>query len=251
MDWVRELGKDNRGSRPRCVLLTDGHPATVAQRLTDIVARQDVQIAFDDEWQPKGMMSVKETQLDKSLAGGREILPRPLRQQMREWWLAAESPARARTPNWDIASTCTISGRKGVLLVEAKAHTGELSEGDKCGAKGGNRVSIENALSEANTHLGSLTNGTWRLSPEHHYQLSNRFAWSWKLASLGIPVVLLYLGFVHVGGMSGSPFKSEADWRAALMKYARGIVEEACWEATLDVQGTSLLPLVRVVEQPF
>ena len=40
----------------------------------------------------------------------------------------------AKTPSWDIASTCTVSGMKGLLLVEAKEHSDELSEGDRCGA---------------------------------------------------------------------------------------------------------------------
>jgi hypothetical protein len=35
----------------------------------------------------------------------------------------------------------------------------------------------------------------WTLSRDSHYQLTNRFAWAWKLASMGVPVVLGYLGF--------------------------------------------------------
>ena len=34
----------------------------------------------------------------------------------------------------DIASTCTISGQAGILLVEAKAHSKELSSRDNAGA---------------------------------------------------------------------------------------------------------------------
>lgn len=83
------------------------------------------------------------------------------------------------------SDTCTISGKIGVLPVWAKAHGHELTEGDKCGAAGANRISIEQALREANTGLRTLTRGAWQLSSEHHYQLSNRFAWSWKIASLG------------------------------------------------------------------
>ena len=250
MEWLNDLGKDRRGSRPRCVLVTDGDPMMVAQRLTGILARRDVQVASADVWQPRGKTSVKEVQLDKPLADGRTILRRPMREQLREWWLAAGASSRTTTPNWDIASTSSISGKMGLLLVEAKAHGRELSEGDKCGAAGANRASIEQALSEANTDLRILTRGAWELSLEHHYQLSNRFAWSWKIASLGVPVVLLYLGFLNVRGMSGPPFKSEVDWREAVMEYGRGIVDEACWETAIDVQGTPFLPLIRVIEQP-
>ena len=51
---------------------------------------------------------------------------------------AAESRShghgRVKAPTWDIASTCTIFGKKGLLLV-AKAHSEELKEDDRCGTK--------------------------------------------------------------------------------------------------------------------
>ena len=45
---------------------------------------------------------------------------------MLAWWLAITRGAR--TPVWDIAAICTIPGydRKGVLLVEAKAHSEDM-----------------------------------------------------------------------------------------------------------------------------
>ena len=96
-----------------------------------------------------------------------------------------EGGGRSWTPCWDIASTCTVSGQKGLLLVEAKAHAKELTQGNKCGAGPANRKQIENALAQANTGLRNATGGLWRLSVEHRYQIANRFAWSWKLAQLG------------------------------------------------------------------
>ena len=56
-------------------------------------------------------------------------------------------------------------------------------------------------MKEANAGLRKLPTGQWALSTRHHYQLSNRFAWSWKLAMLGVPVVLLYLGFLNAQDM--------------------------------------------------
>lgn len=47
----------------------------------------------------------------------------------------------------------------------------------------------------ARTKLEELTKLAWGIERDSYYQLSNRFAWTWKLASLGVPVVLLYLGF--------------------------------------------------------
>ena len=65
---------------------------------------------------------------------------------------------------------------------------------------------------------------------DHHYQLSNRFAWLWKLASLGIPVVLLYLGFLNAQDMTddGPLFRSEEEWTRAMKDHRRGAVDETC-----------------------
>jgi hypothetical protein len=74
-------------------------------------------------------------------------------------------------PNWDIISTCTINGRRGLVLVEAKAHAGELNPTDCCAA--GNEQSrqrIDTAIADANQKLGE----GWRLSTDSRYQLRNR-----------------------------------------------------------------------------
>ena len=134
--------------------------------------------------------------------------------------------------------------------MEAKAHSDELSEGNRCGAGPANRKRIGSALKEANAGLQEATGGPWRLSAEHHYQLANRFAWSWKLATLGVPVVLVYLGFLNAVEMT-SPFGSDDDWRDALLEHCRDTIDAACWERTLNIGGTPLLPLIRSDPQPF
>ena len=52
--WWKSLGKDNRGSRPRCVLLTDGSSQEVATRITDLVGLPDVTVSASDLWLPMG-----------------------------------------------------------------------------------------------------------------------------------------------------------------------------------------------------
>ena len=52
--WWQALGKDNRGSRPRCVLLTDGSSQEVAARLTDLVGLPEVTVSANDLWLPMG-----------------------------------------------------------------------------------------------------------------------------------------------------------------------------------------------------
>lgn len=101
-----------------------------------------------------------------------------LQQQLRDWWLAV--PKRANTPNWDLASTCRIEGRQGLLLVEAKAHTKELSYDGKRtpDTENGrrNRKRIGSAIEEANADLEHVTGESWGISRDACYQLSNRFA---------------------------------------------------------------------------
>lgn len=249
MDWLGELGKDNRGSRPRCVLLTDGDRAQVADRLTRVVGRQEVLFSPYDFWKPIGKSDVREAQVDMHTWEGSELLPKEVGQKMTRWWLANGT----RTPYWDIASTCTVFGQKGIFLVEEKAHSKELLIEDNCGAKEPNRNQINAALEEANSGLQKVTGGSWNLSTEHHYQLSNRFAWSWKLAALGIPVVLLYLGFLNADEMQdgGYPFRSVCDWKRKLMNYCSGVVDETCWNKTLCVGGVPFMPLIGVFEQSF
>lgn len=196
---------------------------------------------------------MREAELDKLRKGDVDLLTDEIRRELQEWWLL-KGRGTAKTPSWDIASTCTVSGRKGLLLVEAKAHTEELAKGDRCGAGPVNRKRIETALKEASAGLRKATGGRWRLSAGHRFQLANRFAWSWKLATLGVPVVLVYLGFLDAVEMADKNtrlFASDDDWTNALLEYCRETIDTTCWERTLDVEGTPLLPLMRTDSQPF
>ena len=268
MTWREQLGKDNRGSRPRCVLLVDGDGKEVADRLTQLVGRQDeVIIDHSDRWMPYGKPArkagswdnapAKEAQLDE-LA---HLLPRnikrqqEIKEQLRCWWLAANG--RANTPHWDIASTCTIKGKPGLLLIEAKAHVNELSPRGKTPPKASasddsqkNHERIDRAIKEAAIGLQSATGKDWNISRDTHYQLSNRFAWSWKLVSLCIPVVLVYLGFLNAQDMTGKElFRSCDHWEKALMDYSKDVIDNTCWGKWLEFDGVPLLPLIRACNQ--
>ncbi len=243
MGWMEQLGKENRGSRPRCVLLCDGAADQVARRLTELVGRPgEVSVSATDQWHPRGTVCVEEAQLDKAPA----LLDDARQRRLREWWLAKGSE-ESPTPSWDIASTCKIFGKAGLLLIEAKAHSSELSPKDRCRAKS-SRDSINNAIRAANDGLRCATGGSWQLCTAQKYQLSNRFAWSWKLATLGKPVVLVYLGFLNAEEMKGEGttlFRSDEDWKDRLQEYGQGTIDSDCWEKALDIGGTTLLPLIR------
>ena len=69
------------------------------------------------------------------------------------------------------------------------------------------------------------------------YQLANRIAWAWKLASMGIPVVLVYLGFLHATKMSdrGQWFIDRAEWENAVRRYSSDKVPAEAWGTRLEI----------------
>lgn len=267
-NWWQQLDK-KRGSRPRCVLLTDGNRAEVDARLTHLVAIPEVVISAADRWLPYGKPVLRESgEWDKTPAqearAGELISLLPFSKERQEeikkdliaWWLAVPH-RRANTPNWDIASACHIKGQPGLLLVEAKAHSAELDAAGKYFSEKSNRQNHEKiglAIEQANAALTAATGNPWHLSRDHHYQLSNRFAWAWRLADLGVPVALLYLGFLNAQEMLNIDpelIRSAEQWAAAVQEYGKEVVDNTCWGQELDIGGTPLLPLLRVIDQPF
>ena len=107
--------RERRGSKPRCHLLTHGSSDVVAARLTALAA-PFASVAPTDRWMPDGFANPEECQLDKAP----RLLPDALCVLLGKWWLPANGQG-ARTPNFDIASTCTVDGVSGLLLIEAKA----------------------------------------------------------------------------------------------------------------------------------
>jgi hypothetical protein len=137
-----------------------------------------------------------------------------------------------------------------LVLVEAKAYDRELDPRGKSGlGNPDNHVRIGNAIKTANAGLNSVLPG-WDLTVDSHYQLANRFAWSWKLTSVGIPVILVYLGFLKAEEMSnrGRPFADHDAWCAYMVQYSQDSVPVACWEQPLDNHGTILLPVMRTAQ---
>jgi len=158
---------------------------------------------------------------------------------LQTWWLAHE--AGANTPNWDIALSCEVEGKPGLVLVEAKANVPELGLLGKkldCAASEASRENHERigrAIDEACTAL-RLVNPKISISRDSHYQLSNRIAFAWKLASLGLPTVLVYLGFLGDRGISdaGEPFRDMAHWNEVFAKYAHSLVPNELFERRIE-----------------
>jgi hypothetical protein len=179
-----------------------------------------------------------------------DFLTQRQRDMVRAWWLAVIKPT-TNTPNWDMVAKATFDdGREGLVLVEAKAHVNELSTGGKPYRKDGPKTSspenherIGVAIAEANMALNAIEPG-FAISRDSHYQLSNRFAWAWKIASMGVPVVLVYLGFLNCEEMR-KPFTSAEDWDSVMRGHAKGIIPEVAWDQELVVAGTPMRAMIR------
>ena len=224
--------KEHRGSKPRCHLLTHGSPEKVSVRLTRLIKPWG-RVDGTDHWMPQGFTHTAEAQLGRA----DNLLAPAIGQALIDWWLAV--PNGARVPNWDIASTCTIEGKPGLLLIEAKAHDEELNY-EKAGKKRErnetwgqrqNREQIRNRMQESSAGFTNSTQLEWALSIEHHYQMSNRFAWAWKLTELGIPVILVYLGFLNAIEMSdrGLPFCNHKFWEELVLKHSEPLFPDKVW----------------------
>lgn len=191
------------------------------QELEALVAPAPCRIAPDANYLPRSHAKPAEARLD---VFGRQVMPdHPVWDELRRWWL--RHPKGANTPNWDLAVTCDIAEKPGLLLVEAKANVPELSEAGKAPARDDGRrgpVSAQRSAENAEQILAAIDSARSALEPrlpgicisrDRHYQLSNRLAFAWKLASYGIPTILLYLGFTGDTGLR-APLRDEAEWQA-------------------------------------
>jgi hypothetical protein len=225
-------------------MLTSLPRKQIALCLSELVQPYGAVHTEEDKWMPQGLLEPEEARL-----GEAQLFLKPeQRETVTDWWLKVR--ARANTPNWDLVASCSVKGKKGLILFEAKAHTNELDSSGKRQptTKNGqkNHEQISTAINDVNAKLNAQHFG-WALSRDTHYQLCNRFAWSWKLASMGIPVILVYLGCLNADEMS-SPFPSAKAWTNAVHEYSKGIVPDGVWESKIMVEGTPIHPIIRSLD---
>lgn len=229
--------REFKGSRLRCLMATSLADREVAAFLNQLVQPHAL-VSVEDTWQPRGLLEGDEARL----GDGAAFLTADQREALRAWWLAARE--RGNTPNWDIVSTCQIAGGQGLVIVEAKAHRGELHRDGKDSGNAGNDKCISAAVAAANDALGGRATG-WGLCTDTHYQLCNRFAWAWKVASLDVPVVLVYLGFLDSDEMGDGAFRTPEAWRSCLLAHTDGVVPPGAWEQRLPVGNSWFVPIIR------
>jgi hypothetical protein len=181
-------------------------------------------------WMPKGRDDGIEARLETF--GPLAMLDHPAWPALTKWWL--RHPAHANTPNWDIALSCEVEGTPGLILVEAKANIPELGVAGKPQSMKASKNSMANherigrAIAEARAGLEPALPGI-SISRDSHYQLANRLAFSWKLATLGIPTVLLYLGFTGDEGIrdAGMPFDNDEHWQDVFGAHLKSVCPTA------------------------
>jgi hypothetical protein len=236
-------------------LLTHGTSSDVALRLSSLVAPFGC-VSADDHWMPNGFVDTEEAQLDKAL----RLLDKEVCKQLGAWWLPRDRQ-HAMTPNFDIASTCSVNGKPGLLLIEAKAHdeelrkeeTGRILKKNATDDRIASHSTIGAAIASAASGFQSSTSMACALSRDSRYQMSNRFAWAWKLTELGLPVVLVYLGYLNAGEMKdqGVPFTTHADWEKLVKAHSASLFPADVWGQSWVCNDNSFVPLIRSVEVPL
>ena len=191
---------------------------------------------------PTGWDDPDEARFGKHSEG---LIDRALDQQLMDWWLVKSEGANV--PNWDLACQALYHGnRRALVLAEAKAYVREFTESARGHGSGNeqNATRIAAAIEEAASDLSRHAPGV-RISSNAWYQFSNRIAWAWKLASLGVPTVLVYLGFTSDEGIAPDLLKNDDHWRDVVISSTEHIFPPSLWERPLDVQGTPLWFLLR------
>lgn len=250
---------EQRGSKPRCHLLTDGSDQHVAAALSGLLA-PFATVSASDEWMPRGFEMPQECQLHRRS----RVHDSDLCDRLAAWWLPADQ-LTDRTPNFDIAATCLVDGRPGMVLVEAKAHDNELireSAGRKVTSsdpreqqqrRESSHKTIGAAIDKARAGLTAGTGLNFGISRDTCYQMSNRFAWAWKLADSGLPVVLVYLGFLNADDMAkdGQPFRTHDEWEQLVRSHGAAVVPDAIWNRKWNMGGQPFVPIIRSISQPL
>jgi hypothetical protein len=156
------------------------------------------------------------------------------------WW----APLGGAKPKMDLICKIIINGKPGLLFVEAKAHEGELDWNGKPladDASEGSRQNHDNIaaqIASANEHLNRNAYPGFNLSIGNHYQLANRVTYLWKLANLGIPTLLLYLGFTGDGYFPSDQIRDDRHWLRIMGGYLQGVIPQDFPERMLRLKSS-------------
>lgn len=189
------MGETFRGSRKHLLDLLDS--PSYPSGLQAILAPAGIVLTAQDARHPRGHADAAEWELPRFCQDS--PFSANAAAAFIGWWVRYDGTL----PTWDLISTCTIGGRPGILLVEAKAHESELDQRGKVLTGGApsdrstkNHELIGRCIDEVCETMRAGADRCIAISARTHYQLSNRVAWAWRLAQHGVPVCLFYLGFI-------------------------------------------------------
>lgn len=244
MSEIKEL----RGSRLRCSMFSRLGTEIWQAKLQEAVWKtgvSDFVIEFEEEcrYYPQDDIGIGEYRFsDKN-----GLVDSALRRKLIKWWLDIDKETNRQIPNWDFACDAIINGKKGLMLVEAKSYREELIHHDPWTVVSEHsKHAISTAIMEANDDLNKIHKG-FNLNWVSHYQLSNRFAWSWKLASEGIPVVLIYMGFLNCEEMTAegrSILRTKEDWSKLFRDDLNHVIPYSIWNKPIKVGIASFFPIL-------
>lgn len=92
------------------------------------------------------------------------------------------------------------------------------------------------AIQEANERWQQIDPRV-NVTRETRLQLANRLAFTWKLGMVGIPTVLVYLGFTRDDGIRdvGTSYPDGTDWARAFGECAEGRFSAELWGKRADL----------------
>ncbi len=238
-----------RGSRKHILDWVEQGDERFTASLSQMLQTCHVGVDNIHTWMPRGLALAREARLSSSDLG---VLTKGMQLELNRWWLVHST--RANTPNWDLAAGASFHGKKGLVLVEAKAHVGELEKGgkrsrninrdqDAYGRSEDNRKRIGVAIEQACNALQLQAPGIC-IHRDRYYQISNRIAFAWKLASLGVPVVLVYVGFLNDVGMP-RPFVSEEHFERVMRSYLSAVFPPAFLNKPIACGLASMQVIIR------
>lgn len=239
------------GSRMHVLDWVEGRGGSLVDILNALLRPTGAVVAPEGPWRPKGYADPTEALLDRP---SEPLLPLEISRRLRAWWLAVDHP-KSSGPNWDLAVAASFPrSRRGLVLVEAKAHAGELQregggkrlDADASDNSVANHKRIAAAIDETREALGKSGAGVG-IGRDRCYQFSNRVAFAWKLNQEGIPVALIYLGFTgdNVIGLLSEPIRDEAHWKALVAEHTATVLPAEFWETDIGRPGVPLWIIAR------
>lgn len=255
------MSQHHKGSSHDLLVWTNKQRSEMAAQLNRLFNPLYVNFSEQDEWVPDEQRGQNTERSIKTFVLKHKVLfPNADMKRLESWW--QEVPLHTV---WDFISTCTYQKEpKGLLIVEAKAHKNELKkDGKKITFQGKNyhydqalmireglqekevpnrkllksindklcnHESIERFLCRAGKSLSDWIPDN-NIDISKCYQLGNRIATTWMLASCGIPTSLVYLGFVNDPYEADKkPIVDSADWRRTVSEYFANVGASALLE---------------------